>query len=80
MADSTDVFLCPVCGCALDIPGCCPVCRGWLCPVCDEPAYRDESVAYDALGKHHLRCSAGAARPRPARMRAPEPVAEREPV
>lgn len=69
-------LVCPVCGHAMEVPGQCPVCRGWKCLVCDEPAYRDESVAYDALGQRHLRCSSGVARPRPAWMREPGPVRE----
>lgn len=46
----------------------CPDCRGWACDICHQPAYRDESVIYIAIGNYHQRCSDGIARPRPPHM------------
>jgi hypothetical protein len=69
---------CPICGHALQLTGRCPACRGWRCLVCGEPAYRDESVCYTGLGKMHLRCSGGVARPRPEGMQEAGAVVERE--
>ena len=71
--------ICPVCGGPWDGFNChCLVCLGWCCPVCEEPAYRDESVTYTGLGKTHMRCSSGEPRPRPERMGDPMDVALKE--
>ena len=60
---------CPICDETLDqLTGLCPCCRGWRCPVCGQPAYRDESITSNALIKTHMRCDNGVARPRPLRM------------
>ena len=68
--------ICSTCGHPLSLSGHCPACRGWLCPVCEKPAYRDESVVYGALGQVHIRCSSGVARERPEWMAVPELVGE----
>jgi hypothetical protein len=61
---------CPACGAPLDEgTSRCHDCRGWCCDVCEEPAYRDESVVYDALGKKHQRCGGDVAQPRPVWMK-----------
>jgi len=59
----TDNVICAICGGTLDM-GVCTSCRGWACAKCHKPAYHDESVSYDALGKRHARCN-GTAAPRP---------------
>jgi len=70
-----DQTLCPICGATLEaFLSPCPCCRGWYCPICGQPAYRDESVFYDAQGKKHSRCSGGLARPRPVWMERRAPV------
>ena len=58
---------CSICGLPHRGTTCCR-CRGWRCPVCGQPAYLDESVAYDAHDQRHVRCNGGVPHPRPAWM------------
>ena len=59
---------CHTCGATHDKEEPCPRCRGKICPICEQPLFRDESVAKTAMGYRHVRCGLHPT-PRPAWMK-----------